>query len=332
MNEEKPNFGSEDQSPEGVPGPPSFSGDDQPTTFARIDRHPEKPDVLPAPAPAPKDQKRKKGFSGAGLTKKRSSGKGQAATPKPAPKPPRPAPPTPATGASADTERGPSGGPEFSIPSLGPSSAPAYNKSPFAYEEDPDEGTPASSSATPLAIGALLLALAALLVSLGVFSVGSKEKISSTSIEAGAVGTSQILDEAVTETKLDPEVLQALDQSGEQGDPGKPGKPGKRGKPGPPGPAGISSIQLIERTVTGSGAAEVSTIALCPGDLIAVSGGGSITGASGNVALTGSEPLQGLAGWRSAASQVDSAQVSWSLTTYAVCAKPTQKVLDSLVG
>jgi hypothetical protein len=275
---------------------------------------PEAKSSLPDPAPVPKVEAKAPGGSKLRLTKKRSGSK---PTPKPA------APPVDEF-ASDKPEA-----PKFSSPPKIPASQrqPAYDKSPFDQDDDqPPAGN--GGMATALAIGSMLLAVGALLVALGILSIAPSKEVTSSQIAPGAVGEKQIYDGSIGANKLQPQLIEDL--QGQQGETGPRGSRGPRGARGVRGPAGLTGLELVRRSVNGTAASEVSSVALCKAGQVAVGGGGSITGATGAVALTASEPNASLDGWRVSAAQVGETRAGWSLSVYAICAEPSSELLRNI--
>ena len=272
----------------------------------------EKPSRIPDPAPAPKPAEGKKAAPGSKLrlTKKRT--------------PDRPSPtPQPKPGKAANPV-------SFELPKEPPISQrqPAYKSS--VEDRDDDDGDDSGSLGTALGVGAMILSIAALLIALGVISVGGKEEITSSQIAPGAVGQEQIYDGSVTADKLQPQLISDL--KGQVGATGATGPRGPRGKRGAVGAAGITGISTIERSVVGTAASEVSTIANCAAGEIAIGGGGTVSGAAGAVAVTASEPTADFSGWRAAAAQTAETKASWDLTVYAICAVPSRQLRKSIEG
>lgn len=279
-----------------IPPAPPLSGGGKPSEFA------DRPSGLPDPAPIPEATAKPSG-SKLRLTRKKT-------TPAPTPQPAPTRRPDPVS---------------FDLPKEPPASQrqPAY-----IQDDDDDQDSGSGGVGTALAIGAFILSIAALLVSLGIISVGSDPEITSDQIAPGAVRDRQISEGAISADKLQPQLI--TDLKGQVGPTGKTGPTGRRGKIGPTGPAGFTELSTMSTSVDGTAASEVSSTSSCEAGQVAIAGGAAITGANGSVAVTSSQPLPDLSGWRASAAQVADTKAAWVLEVYSVCGKPSREIREGL--
>lgn len=208
------------------------------------------------------------------------------------------------------------------------------------YEEEELEYAPEGRGAKWLAGLALLLSAAAFAGSaLGYLPLGG---VKGEQIADGAIGAGKLAPGAVGLDSVSLELREQL-----QGPPGPRGPRGPKGEPG----TGLSGIALADREVKASEDGTASGRVRCPRGK-AISGGATVQGAGEGqvVAITESAVLDGRAGWRATARQIqlpDAAELegllregeegrrarpetaqhatpSWSLDIHVVCAVAAQ--------
>ncbi|HJS71542.1 MAG TPA: hypothetical protein VJ858_02360, partial [Acidimicrobiia bacterium] len=106
--------------------------------------------------------------------------------------------------------------------------------------------------------------------------------------------------------------------TGTVGPAGPIGPQGPQGEPGDPG----SSTTFVRRTgdsVTGS-PDSASATGSCQSGEFAVGGGGRVTGAADEVAITASYPVSDTQ-WKVEAFEINNTNKTWTLSAYVVCAK-----------
>jgi hypothetical protein len=105
---------------------------------------------------------------------------------------------------------------------------------------------------------------------------------------------------------------------GQVGPAGPKGDKGDKGPKGDTGPPGISSYQIVQNTASATNTQSGGVSITCPAGTQPIGGGAGVspTGGSGPF-MTDSFPQQG--GW--VVSYSTTANLSWTMTGYAVCAK-----------
>ncbi len=143
-----------------------------------------------------------------------------------------------------------------------------------------------------------------------------------------SVGTAQLKANAVVSSKVKNRSLKAVDfatgelPKGAKGDKGDKGDAGAKGDTGAPG---LSEVERVDATIAASSADKVST-PTCPTGKRVIGGGYKIEAPGGlpvtrRITVTQAFPDSDGTKFNVMAVENDATVSSWSLTTYALCAK-----------
>lgn len=171
-----------------------------------------------------------------------------------------------------------------------------------------------------------VMATIALFIALGGVSYAA------VNLPRNSVGAKQLKKNAVTSVKVkngsltvrDFKSSQRAQLRGPKGERGAPGANGARGIPGPRGPAGISGWQIVSGSTAENSSSFREESVECPAGKV-VFGGGAAVESEGEeevlnfIAIDGSTPLEGGAGWIAGAHEHTPTSASWSLRIFAIC-------------